>query len=199
MILGGAERVFKLILQTQRSHHGTDQRRDRRRAERAASLPEASGQSRLPMPPVPEVSYFSKREMDRSRDSQFGFKDPNMPRIDLFLWYDDYGRVMNDLGVNWMEPAASFGFSWEQVQRKNRDNTYTAFDWVRYDRLVGNAQAYNMHISAIIIAREPLAERGQRRPPSLPADLKGYQNFVRALVEGTTETEGTTCPGFFIL
>ncbi|OGP34577.1 MAG: hypothetical protein A2X93_06015 [Deltaproteobacteria bacterium GWC2_56_8] len=69
------------------------------------------------------------------------------------------------------------------MQKKNRDNTYTAFDWARYDRLIENAQAYNIHISAIIIAREPLAEQGQRRPPSLPADLKGYQSFVRALVE----------------
>lgn len=92
------------------------------------------------MPPEPEVSLFSKSLMDSKKDSPFGFKDPNMLRVDLFSWYDDYAKVMNDLGACWMEPSAIWGFCWDLIQKRNKDGSYSDFDWERYDRLVKHGQ-----------------------------------------------------------
>lgn len=152
------------------------------RDQELGSMNDSGNMSHLPMPTTPTVSLFKKEIMDRTKDSPFGFKDAVMPRMDLLSWYDDYGKAMNDLGVYWMEPAATFVFSWEQIQRKTPDG-YTPFTWDRYDRLIRNAQAQNIHISSIISAREPLSTPVKRRAPSLPKDLAGYQNFVRAVVE----------------
>lgn len=149
----------------------------------AGGGPGRDRRAELPMPPRVTTSSFDKSLMEMTENSPFGFKDPNMLRVDLFSWYDDYGKTMNDLGVHWMEPAASFGFSWKQVQEKNIDGSYTQFNWERYDRLVEHAQSYNIHISGIIHASEPVFNSTERIVPSLPLDINGYQNFVKALVE----------------
>ncbi len=178
MLLGPPGRIVRVIVMEEpapmqeRSGEGISQIRD------------ATGRyPKLPLPPIPEVSSFKREIMDAKKDSPFGFKDPIMLRVDLFSWYDDYADAMNDLGVYWMEPAATFVFSWAEVQKKNPDGTYAPYNWDRYDRLVKNAQAHNIHISAIISAAEPKSGIAGRIVPSLPTDMEGFRAFVYAAVE----------------
>lgn len=192
-LIGPPQNIFKIVILEERPH-------DMGLKDRERPTPKGPESKRtLPEAPVVKVSLFNKKLMDNTKDSPFGFKDPNMMRIDLFSWYEDYGIRMNDLGVHWMEPAASFGFSWDQVQKK-APSGYTPFNWNRYDRLVKNVQSYNIHISGIINAVEPKElERRRPRPPSLPVDLNGYQDFVKALVErydgdGTDDVPGLLYP-----
>ncbi len=141
----------------------------------------------IPVPPDAVSSRFDRSLMDRHMDSPFGFKDPNMLRVDVLSWFDEYGEVMNDLGVYWMEPSAIWGFNWNLIQSRNADGSLGAFDWERYDRLVRHVQSYNIHISAKIHAGEPASgEHFTSRKnviPALPSDMVGYRAFVRAVVE----------------
>ncbi len=138
----------------------------------------------LPLPPPPMSVLFDRATMDASRDSCFGFKDPFMFRIDLFSWFDAYSAVMNDLGISWMEPAGPFGMSWNEVQHITSEGEWSSFDWTRYDRLVQNAQARNIHLSFILHATEPISGRkGGYVTPALPGNMKAYQDFIRKAVD----------------
>ncbi|MBN2570373.1 MAG: hypothetical protein JXB42_13180 [Deltaproteobacteria bacterium] len=138
----------------------------------------------IPIPPSPRVNYFKKQIMDMTNDSAFGIKDAYMYRMDLMSWYDDYSATMNDLGIYWMEPAGPFGLSWNEVQRKRADGSLAQFDWTRYDSLVKNAQARNIHISFIIHATEPIpGPMSGYITPSLPKNIEAFKAFVHAAVE----------------
>jgi len=180
ILIGPQGRIMKIIIvdqpfPEQKKYREGGSVRNEKESERA-----------LPMPPIPKISLFKKESMDEKKDSPFGFKDPNMLRVDLFSWYGEFAEVMNDLGAYWMEPSAIWAFHWNLLQQKNHDGTYTSFDWERFDRLVRYAQAFNIHISAKIHASPPQEadfSKHEKVFPALPRDMEAYRNFVRAVVE----------------
>ncbi len=182
-LIGPPERVIKLIvleaLKGGRENHLRAQ---------PGSLPNVDKRpiikKDIPIPPAPSANYFNKQLMDMTNDSVFGIKDAYMYRMDLMSWYDDYSAVMNELGINWMEPAGPFGLSWNEVQQKRADGSLAQFDWTRYDSLVKNAQARNIHLSFIIHATEPISgAMGGYVTPSLPQNLEAFKAFVCAAVQ----------------
>lgn len=168
----------------------------------APAVPSAAGQKRpgvLPWPPEVSVSRFDPAVVTRSWPSPFGIKDANMLRMDVFSFYEGYADSMNELGIHWLEPAASFGFHWNLAQRVQDDGTYSPFDWSRQDRLVKHAQANNIQISAILNAVPPQSGKTRHEVPGLPKDMNGYLAFVKAAVErydgdGTNDMPGLRWP-----
>lgn len=171
MLIGGIEKPRRVIIVMQRPGGGM-------RGGLNSSAPRQKGAPSLPMPSVPRKNFFSRRAMDASLASHFGIKDAVMYRMDLESWYDGYGEDMNDLGIFWMEPAGSFGIGPASVLRGNG-----SYDWSRFDLLVKNSQAYNIHLSVIIHATEAPEGTSGRVMPSMPRNLQAYKSFVYALVE----------------
>ncbi|MFQ5441893.1 MAG: hypothetical protein ACE5EB_04125 [Thermodesulfobacteriota bacterium] len=142
----------------------------------------AKGTIDLPIPPEVKRSYFDRQLMEAKGSSPFGFFDPNMLRFKHISWFKGYEKAMTELGAYWAAYGATFSFNWNLLQRKNPDGAYAPFNWARLDRLVKRGQAHNIHIIGYIKASEP-GVGFKRVTPSLPKDLTGYKNFVRAVVE----------------
>lgn len=182
MLIGPPGRTIMIVITEQLSQYSPQQKNTH---SEGAFLKKEETAHTLPVPPAAKTSMFKKEIMDREKESPFGFKDPNMLRVDLFSWYGEFAEVMNDLGAYWMEPSAIWAFQWDLLQQKNRDGTYTSFDWERFDKLIRYAQSFNIHISAKIHSPPPEANfsKHEKIVPSLPVDMEAYRNFVKAVVE----------------
>lgn len=175
MLIGGPARLSRVIIQQPNPRNSNNQRPSKPEMQQPSSLEKPPA---LPMPTMPWLDKFSKAEMDATVASHFGIKDAVMYRMDLLSWNDHYGEELQDLGIHWMEPAASFGIGPASVIRP--DGSY---DWSRFDMLVKSAQANNVHMSVIIHATEPAKGGAGRIVPSRPTDMHAYKKFVTALVE----------------
>lgn len=155
---------------------------------RAAGSSNLTGERKplaLPMPPESVTIKYSESLVKEKADSPFGFFDPNMLRFDHLSWHNEYPEIMRDLGVHWATYGATFSFGWNLIQGKKADEKFTDFRWERFDRLVKQAQANNIHIIGMLIASEPQpgASQSMRISPKLPSNLVQYQKYVRSVVE----------------
>jgi hypothetical protein len=135
----------------------------------------------LPTPPEITVSFFDPNIIIKSKNSPFGFFDPNMLRFDHVSWFGDYVKVMNDLRAQWASYGASFSYNWNLIEGQ----TFGGDKWERFDRLVKHARASNIDIIGYIKASEPNPGQpaGSRIKPSLPKNIEAYKQFVQMVVE----------------